>query len=517
MAALENMIAHIKLWPASKKTAFLAVIIVSIAVMLLLYSWIQKADYLVLYSNLSENDAGRIAQELKDKRIPYQLGSAGTILVASDKVYDVRLQLAAQGLPQGGGVGFEIFDNTSFTTSEFVQKLNYRRAMEGELARTIRTMSGVQQSRVHLVMPDKSVFAFQESRTEPSAAVFVTLQQGRKLNRMEVEGIVHLVSSSVEDLDPENITVIDNKGNLLTKPSDNGMMGLSGSQMEYQHNFEKSMVTKIVSILEPVVGRGKVNARVSAAFDFTRSERTEEIFDPEGVVVRSEQKSTEKTISGLGSPAGIPGVTSNLPGGSTQQSSSSGGQSQKQDEMINYETSKTITRVVESPITLERLTVAILIDGILASQSGSVENADQYVQRSEEDLKYYEDIVKKTIGFTEDRGDEISLTVMPFKEIETVQAPAIEKDYFPAVITILKYLVPVLVAFLFFLLLRPLMTSLSKTIPAEKTALPAPKATDELENPLQPKEIPLEKQVIDWANTNPQQAAGLVKGWLEDR
>jgi len=514
MAAFDNMVEQIKTMPASKKTALMAIIVICIAAMLLLFTWVQKADYQALYTNLSEDDAGRIIGELKEKKIPYQLTGPGTILVSSHMVYDLRLQLASQGLPQGGGVGFEIFDNTSFTTSEFVQKLNYRRALEGELSRTIKSLSGVQQGRVHLVIPDKSVFAFQESKPETSAAIFVTLMNGRKLNRKEVEGIVHLVSSSVEDLTPDKITVIDNRGNLLTKPSDDRVLSLTGSQMEYQSNYEKNMMANIVSILEPVAGRGKVNARVSAAFDFTRSERTEEKFDPEGVVVRSEQKSTEKTTSGgLG---GVPGVSSNLPGGASQLSASLPGQSQKQDEMINYETSKTTTRVIDSPVSLERLTVAILIDGILPSQKGAVENADQYHVRSDEDIKYYEDIVKKTIGFTEDRGDEISINVMPFEEIGPEAMPAVEKDIMSMVVRILKYIVPLISALLFFfLVVRPLIKVLSKSLPQASTRVTVSDEQDELGDALHAKEIPLEKQVVDWANTNPQQAAGLVRGWLE--
>ncbi|MEW6602743.1 MAG: flagellar basal-body MS-ring/collar protein FliF [Nitrospirota bacterium] len=379
----------------------------------------------------------------------------------------------------------------------------------------MKTMSGVQNGRVHLVIPDKTLFAFQESKPKTSAAVFITLQNGRKLDRTEVESIVHLVASSVEDLGADSITVIDNKGNLLTKPSDDSIMSLTGSQMDYQRNFEQNLISQIVSILEPVVGRGRVNARVSAAFDFTRSERTEEKFDPEGVVVRSEQKSTEKTSSGGG--GGVPGVASNLPGGTPQASASLMGQSQKQDEMINYETSKTVTRVIESPISLERLTVAILIDGVLASQKGTAENADKFTVRSDEDLKYYEDIVKKTIGFNVERGDEISVNIMPFNGAETEEMPEESRNYMPIVTTVLKYLVPgIAVLVFFFVVVRPLITSLSKSIPQTTTKVSVSEQQSMLENPLQAKEIPLEKQVIEWANTNPQQAAGLVKGWLEE-
>jgi flagellar M-ring protein FliF len=517
MAAANNVLENLKEMPAGKQFVLLLVIAISVAGMVFFYNWIQKADYQVLYSNLSEEDSGRIAQELQTKNIPFQVGAGGALLVPSDKVYDVRLQLAGEGLPQGSGVGFEIFDNTSFTTSEFVQKLNYRRALEGELSRTIRTLVGVEQSRVHLAVPDKTLFALSANKTEASAAVFVTLANGRKLSSPEVRGIVHLVSSSVEDLRPESITVIDNRGELLTTPSGDDAISLSGTQMDYQHGFEKNIMSKVVSILEPVVGKGKVNARVSAEFDFTRSERTEEKFDPEGAVIVSEQKTTEKSSSG-NPGGGIPGTDSNLPGRGSGASFSQD-QSQKQDEMINYETSKTVTHVVESPITLERLTVAILIDGILPSQKDSIENADSYIVRSEENIKGYQDIVKKSIGFTEDRGDEISVSIMPFEKLEVPVIEEAPTDYMAIAMTVLKYVVPLIVALLFFLMvLKPLIKSLTAPpqYAAPGRALAGAQAA-QLEAPLKTKEIPMEKQVIDWAAGNPQEAAGLVKGWLEEK
>ncbi len=515
MAGTDNMLAKINRMPASQKISVIAIMIVSVAAMMIFYTWIQKADYQVLYSNLSENDAGRIVEELKAKRVPYKLEGGGLILVPSADVYDLRLQLASNGLPSGGGIGFELFDDQSFTTSEFVQKLNFRRALEGELSRTIRSMAAVEQARVHLVVPEKSLFAFQDKKPESSAAIFISLGKGRSLSGNEVNGIVHIVSSSVEGLGPESITVVDSNGKLLTKPSDDTMMSMGNTQMEYQHSYEKNMISKIVSILEPVVGVGKVKAKVSSQFDFTRSERTEETFDPEGVVVRSEQKRTEKSTSGGGS-RGVPGTASNLPGGGVAQASSSGSESQKSDEMINYETSKTITRVVESPVTLERITVAIIIDGLLSSQQGSVENPDDYIKRTEEDARYYEDIVRKTIGFTSDRGDEISVTVMPFTKIETGVVEEAEQSIMPLVYTILKYFVPVLVALLFILLvIRPLISIISKT-PVPQVRVPGLDETGELMEPLKPKEIPIESQVIEWATQNPDQAAGVVKGWVGD-
>jgi flagellar M-ring protein FliF len=324
----------------------------------------------------------------------------------------------------------------------------------------------------------------------------------------------------VEDLGPENITVVDNKGELLTKPSDDSTISISSSQMEYQHSIEKSLSSKIISILEPIAGRDKVKAKVSTQFDFTRSERTEEIFDPDGVVVRSEQKSTEKSSTGV-TGGGVPGVASNLPGGEQGGTPRTQGLSQKQDEMINYETSKTVKRTIDSPVTLERLSVAIIIDGLLPTQLGSVKNPDQYTKRSEEDVRFFEDIVKKAIGFTEDRGDEISVTVMPFSRIEVQETAPAEKNYMPIVFTVLKYLVPVIVALLFFLIVvRPIINALTKgasqITQAQAAAVAVQQAEEDVE-PLQTKEIPMEKRVIDWASSNPDQAAGLVKGWLEEK
>ncbi|MDH4028834.1 MAG: flagellar basal-body MS-ring/collar protein FliF, partial [Nitrospirota bacterium] len=391
--------------------------------------------------------------------------------------------------------------------------LNYRRALEGELSRTIRSLSGVQQCRVHLVTPDKSIFALQDKQSDTTAAVFLSLEKGRKLSSSEIDGIVHLVSSSVEDLSPGSITVVDNKGELLTRPNDDTMIGLSNTQMEYQNNYEKDMIARIVSILEPVVGKDRIKAKVSSQFDFTRSERTEEIYDPEKSVVRSEQKSSEKSSSG-GGTAGIPGTPSNLPGGIPPQAVSSMGQSQKQDEMINYETSKTVTHVVEAPVMLKRITVAILIDGLLPSQQGSVEKPDEYIKRSESDVKYYEDIVKKTIGFTDDRGDEISVTVMPFAKAEVEEIPEAKTDYMPVVFTALKYFIPVLIVLLvIFLVIRPMMSMSTKAAPEAAAAVHGV----ELGEAHKPKALPSKSEVIEWAAGNPQMAAGVVKEWLEEK
>jgi flagellar M-ring protein FliF len=527
-----NILEQLNSLPTGKKVAALAVLVLSIAGMLLLFSWLQKADYQVLYSNLSEGDAGKIVQELRAKKIPYELGAGGTILVPIDSVYNLRLQLAAEGLPQGSGVGFEIFDKTSITTSEFIQKINYRRALEGELSRTIQSLSEVKRCRVHLVIPKRTIYAWQENEPQTSAAVLLSLTPGRTISNTQAEGIRLLVSSSVEGLNPNSITIMDNKGNLLTKPSDDNAISLSSGQMEHEQSFEKNIATKILAILEPVVGKGKVKAKVSASFDFTRSEKTEERFDPEGAVIKSEQKSTEKSTTG--GTGGIPGGAANLPGAGTQQRGSSRGESQKSDEVINYETTKTITRVITSPTTLDRISVATIIDGITAAQQGTVKDPEKYTLRSEDSIKYYEDLVKKAIGFSSERGDEITVIVMPFEETLIEEIPEAETNYTPIIITLIKYLVALAIAVLFLLFIaKPLIKSITvpapQEIPQPGTQTPPVQGIEGLEMPqLEGQEVPglempqeetamNQNNLIEWANNNPQQAAGVVKNWLEEK
>lgn len=508
---MANLIETVVNMPVRSKVVFLSVAVMGIAGVLLLFSWTQKADYQVLFSNLAESDAGSIVQKLKELKVPYKLG-AGGILVPSDRVYDLRLQLAAQGLPHGGGIGFEVFDKTDYSTTDFVQKLNYRRAMQGELARTIMSLTEVEQCRVHLAMPEKSLFA--DKAGNPSASVLLKLRPGRTLAQSQVQGIVHLVSSSIEGLNPKDVTVIDNRGEMLTRPVDD-MAGLSSSQLEYQRSYEKDIESRVIGILEPVVGKGKVKAKITASMDFTKSEKTEEKYDPDGQVVRSEQKSLEKSNSGSG--GGVPGVASNLPGKTGAQSSSSQSQAQKQHETINYEISKVTSHVINSSGDIKKLSVAVILDGTYAALEGAKEK--KYTPRSEEDLKHYEELVKKAIGFTAERGDEVRIVNMPFEGMQPEEIPAAPKEYMPVVISAAKYVVPLAALILFFfLVLRPLIKTVSVPQASQRLSeLPLPRTVAEIEKAMETKEISMQTDVADWAKKNPDQAANLVKGWLEGK
>jgi len=504
---------EIKNLPMKKVFALLLVIVLVVTAGILLVTWSQKADFQLLYSNLSEEDSGAIVQKLNELKIPYST-TGGGVMVPADKVYEVRLQLASQGLPQGGGVGFELFDKTSFTMTDFVQKLNYRRALQGELARTIRSLAEVEQCRVHLAVPEKSLFMQKEER--PKASVLLKLRAGRKLSPGQVQGIVHLLSSSVEGLDPKDVSVVNNSGEMLTAIVDD-TFGASGGQIEYQRNFEKDLETRVISMLEPVVGKGKVKTRVAASLDFTKVEKTEEKYDPDSQVARSEQRNAEKSSSGTS--GGVPGVASNLPGRQqtvTQAGSTSS--SEKKNETINYEISKTISRITGALGGIKRLSVVVLVDGTYAAPQGSTEK--KYSPRTEDEVRQFEDMVKKAIGFTTERGDEVKVVNMPFEVValeETVETAA-PSPVMPLVMTGAKYLIPLVgVVLLFLFVIRPLMKTLTEASPRPQMMLQQQAVAEQQKGAIAAPERASQDQLVDWAKKNPKEAANLIKGWIEEK
>ncbi|MBI5213987.1 MAG: flagellar M-ring protein FliF [Nitrospirae bacterium] len=325
-----DIIENIKAWPLKRKLSLVFVILLSVALMSGIMLWSQRLDFQVLYSNLGQEDAGQVVTKLKEMKIPYKV-EGNIIYVPSNRVYELRLELAAQGIPQGGGVGFEIFDKTQIGVTEFVQRLNYIRAIQGELTRTIRQLSEVEQARVHIAIPERTIFT--EKEEKPTASIVLKLRAGRVLNQGQIGGIVHLVSSSVEGLQPQNITVIDNMGNLLSMPAAGDAVADS-KQLEYQKSVDKEYESKLQSMLEGIVGRGKAIIRVATKINFTQIERTEEKFDPDTIAVKNEQRTQEKSIGA--STGGVPGVLSNQPGQQPAQTGGSSPLSQRQSENINY-------------------------------------------------------------------------------------------------------------------------------------------------------------------------------------
>src|SRR6185503_18661980 len=275
--------------PPARRVLIGSVGVVSLVTVLGIAWWVQQPLFRPLFTNLGQQDAASIVEALRAEKVPFQLEDGGrAVLVPAEKLYELRLSLASRGLPEGGGVGFEIFDKQSLGQTDFVQRLNYQRALQGELGRTIGELGGVESARVHLALPERSLFVAEDRR--PSASVVVKLVSGRALSPAQIDGIVHLVASSVEGLAAEQVTVVDEGGRMLTqnRPRDE-TTGVTGTALEYQASLERQLAERVESMLGAVVGRDKTIARVAATVDFSRSERTEESYDPDRTALKTQR------------------------------------------------------------------------------------------------------------------------------------------------------------------------------------------------------------------------------------
>ena len=400
--------------PLGRKISFGVTLILVIGGFVALLYWANRPDYQVLFSNLDSADAGGISEKLREKRVPFQLRDGGsTITVPDDQVYQLRLDLASEGIPRGQHVGFEVFDDMPFGTTEFVQKLKYQQALQGELARTIMEFDAVEQARVHLVQSDDSLFA--EPEKPSTASVVLRLHPGGVLDRRQLQGIINLVARAVEGLKPENITVVDMAGGLLSKGQDEESTGvLSQSQFEYRQKLEKSLEKRIQTMLEPIVGTNRAIARVSAVVDFGKVNILEETFDPDSAVIRSEERLKESSSKGGGLPSGSPDLQTQIydaPGGGA----SADKDYEKENSVVNYEINKTNRQVTNAIGNVKRLSAAVIIDGPYGLTEGADgKEVQAFIPRERKEMKRFEDIIKKAIGFDIERGDQVNVSNIPF-------------------------------------------------------------------------------------------------------
>jgi flagellar M-ring protein FliF len=377
---------------------------------------LSQPDMALLYSELDARDAGGITQKLDQLKIPYQVNAEGTrIQVPADQVGKLRMAMAQAGLPSGGSIGYEIFDKgEGFGTTNFIQNINHLRALEGELARTVSTLTPVQNARVHLVLPKREMF----SRTQPTptASVFLKLRPGAQLSREQILSIQHLIAAAVPQLEPNQISIVDDRGSLLARGMGAGSEELlAASADEKKLAFERRAIQTIEDLLSRTVGYGKVRAQVSTDFDFDRVTTNSEIFDPESQVVRSTQTVEEKNESTDNDPPDPVTVANNLPNaqqtGATGVTPTSQTRGSRTEETVNYEISKTVKSHVRESGQVRRMSVAVLVDG--SYQAG--DNGQQvYVPRSKEELTQIDALVRSAIGFDAVRGDSIEVVNMRF-------------------------------------------------------------------------------------------------------
>jgi flagellar M-ring protein FliF len=383
------------------KVAIFAVAAVLLLVVVLTQLGGSSGSYEYAFTNLSAEDGSEAAAQLKAAKIPFRLEAGGTALaVPATQVYDARLMLAAMGLPRGGGVGFEIFDRGDLGVSEFTQRVNLRRAIEGELGRTIGRLASVRSARVHITLPEKGLYRDDDHKAV--AAVVLNLQPGRTMAEKELQGVRHLIASAVTGLNPDSVTVVDGRGTVLA-----GDSSADSRAATQQHDLERSMEERIMTLLEPAVGVGAVVAKVTATFDAADVETTADAFDPDSAAVRSEHKSNEQTNQESPGAAGIAGAAANQPGSGVPGGGGGAnkGMTQREDETRNFEISKTVTHTVSRGPRLKRLSVAVLVDSPAGKARGDAE------------LKRLEDLSKSAVGFDVKRGDQFQISTTTFSKL----------------------------------------------------------------------------------------------------
>lgn len=445
-----------KLWQSLETSQRITIILLSVVIFLSLFfigKWGATPDYEILFSNLDSQDAGQIVGKLNEAKVPYKLDNGGnTILVPKKNVYELRIQMASQGLPKGSGVGFEIFDNFKLGATDFTQKLNYQRALQTELERTITKIAQIKQARVHIAIPDEQIFA--DEKQETTASVVLDLMGSGDLNPKQIQGIVHLVASAIKGLKPENITVIDTNGNLLYSKEDSTFGvggGYSTTQMEAQAAFEKTMEKRIQSMLVSVIGSNKSVVRVNAVLDFDQQKIESEVYEPAEEPIARSEKSTEESYSGEGGqgPGGMAGTDSNMPAG-VQGGTNGNGNSNKYsrlEEVKNYEITKHVKHEIKAPGSVKKLSVAVLLDRQV--------NADQTTAITQ--------AVKAAVGIDDTRGDSLVIKNIAFDKtaMEQDQKDLKQSNLINVAMMVAKGLGTALLVVFFLIFVRGMLRRLS--------------------------------------------------------
>ncbi len=523
-----------------QRATLAAVGLAAVAAVLFLGQWAQQPEYSPAFTRLSESDASAIVTKLKEMKVPYELADGGaTVRVPSDRVYDVRLQLASQGLPKGGSIGFELFDKASFGLTDFAQKLNFQRALEGELSRTIGRLSGVEEARVHVVLPQDELFLQRENPA--TASVVLRVRPGSDLDSRQIRGIVNLVSSSVEGLKPENVTVLDGDGVLLSGQEDGQLAGAgrTAGQREAQRAYERSLQGDIQAMLDRVLGPQKAVARVSATMDWDQYEANTETYSPAGkeAQIRSSRETVERSSVPLGEAATLASVPSypldgrnatppptpeatktSAPSATPVEDGVSGSSAsaiepryEKRDTTTNYEVSKLVERTVRAPGAVKRLSVAVMLDGQADAAMAST------ISKT----------VAAAVGLDEARGDTIVVTSLPFdRTAVAAQERATQETTTRALYVEIGKAVVALISLIAVLLL---VRSLLKGLTAARHSSPPggglgrdPRFAPTISLGSPPgtgDSLPLltQSEVQELAKTQPRLVAQIVQSWIDEK
>ncbi|PID77933.1 MAG: flagellar M-ring protein FliF [Deltaproteobacteria bacterium] len=526
---IEQIVKIYKNMPLSRKIIAGSVIFLVIIGFAVMFYLANKTDFQPLYSGLSRIDASKIVEKLKENNIPYKLKENGSsIFVPVSDVYETRLTLAGSGLPKGGGVGFEIFDKSEFGTTEFVQQINYTRALQGELNRTIEKFNEVEEARVMIVLPKESVFV--EDTKPASASVLLRLRND--IGKSKVEAVVNLVAGAVKDLPSDRITVTDTSGRILYKGKSDAEKAAEiadkrvSTQVRYMKLYEETLAKRIETMLERIVGKDKAIVRVSTEMDFSREDMSEEIYDPNELNtthVRSRKNKAETKEEIKTSNEMVSSVNPVVPPGEDVGSQNRIVKGDRQEDVVNYEISKRV-RSTEKPFAvLKRLSVAAVIDGIYEytiDENGN--RIRKYIPRDNADIQRFQEVVKNAMGFNDARGDQVTVQSFQFSSISdkvSTQASAattfekLKKDYGKLAVNL------VLVVMLFFFVLRPIMKTVKEIkeageVEEEQKTGQLLDITDDEDKEWD--ELPAIKKAEELARKDMGKAANILKSWLRE-
>lgn len=527
-----------------------AAIAILLSIIVLVY-WANKPVYKILFANLNQEDAAEVVAKLKAKKIPYNLKDGGkTIEIPAKDVYETRIELAKEGVPKGGGVGFELFDKTSFGITEFAQNVNYQRALQGELSRTISTLEEVEEARVHLTLPKDRLFISED--TEAKAAVVLKLKRGETLTRDKVKAIASLVAGAVKGLKIQNVQIVDTQGNLLSESlsEDNLPYVKTQTQLEYQKKVEKMIASKINSLLATTLGENNAVAQVTAEIDFDKKEISKEEFD-QNPVLRSSQTIEIESKNTPNVPQGQPGVEPNLAEPNIQQTGTNSTYT-KNEETQNFEVGRTVTKEEKSIGSIKRLTIAVVVNDKAEVVKEGKKEVTKYVPRTKEELEKIKALVAKASGFDEKRGDQIEVTNVSFDTSQMSESKLLQKEKMNELIIQISKYVMVLIMFLlfYFLVIRPIMKKLGDIKETKSGELAAvgdiplkgsnidlklddgvkfPKTLEELEREIESeldekvsvdvgtvKTKVMIKKIEESVKEDPEMIANLIKTWLKE-
>ena len=525
------------LTPAKKVAMGVTTLIIAATIIGLFY-WAGDQTYQPLMTNLNSEDSANIIRILRDKRIPFKVDQGGrNISIPPESLYELRLELATMGLPQSSVIGYEVFDKQTLGTTSFIQKVNQKRALEGELMRTINQIKGVKRSRVHLAIPQKS--AFVEDQKKPTASVVLDLNAGTTLSEKQVFGVGNLVARAVEGMEVTDVVIVDSQGKTLSKNTSDPLALATANQMEFKTKLEQDLEKRVQSMLAHIVGEGRVVATVSTELDFSQVSETQTIYDADGSAVRSVQKDNRSMEGTRPGPYGLAGATSNTPGAPPAANAQVRSDTKQNNEVVNYEVPQTIRRMTRPSGTIKKMSVAVVVDGKLVKTKDKEGVVLSKVEPwAPEKLKEFEDIVISALGIDKKRGDVFEIRNMEFsrEDFEDAQRMIAESERKSYIQNMITYsVIGLIIIFFFMLVVRPFIKWITEnTIDSVDTFLP--QTIEELERmqknatlpgleetmPILPDRIDPEKvegemikeKIVTLVDANPHKAALILKDWL---